>query len=140
MYAKINLTSITSKILLRRKPVDDVTNMFLSFRKPRTLAPAKTVSRKQRVYRIGVDHEYEGDFTEMSKHSWVYQDAKEMERLTAKLVISSKELWAPTPNLSWLLNIYPPNTRKHPLLCDIVPRVIRSLLVLLGVQRRKQTP
>ena len=67
MYAKINLTSITYEILLPRKPVDPVTNMFLSFRKPRTLAPAKTVSSKQQVYLIGVDREYEGVFTEMRK-------------------------------------------------------------------------
>ena len=67
MYAKINLTSITSEIPLPRKPVDLVTNMFLSFRKPRTLAHAKTVSSKQHVYLIGVDREYEGVFTEMRK-------------------------------------------------------------------------
>ena len=69
MYAKINLTSIASEILLRRKSVDLVTNMFLSFRKPRTMAPAKTVSSKQQVYLIGVDREYEGVFTDMSKQS-----------------------------------------------------------------------
>ena len=69
MYVKINLTSITSEILLWRKPVDPVTNMFLSFIKPRTLAPAKTVSSKQQVYLIGVDREYEGVFTQTSKQS-----------------------------------------------------------------------
>ena len=49
-----------------------------------------------------------------AKQSWVYRDAKELEGMTAKLVSSSTELWTPTSNLSWLLNIYPPNTRSLP--------------------------
>ena len=35
--------------------------------------------------------------------SWVYQAAKELERLTAKLVSSTTELWTPTPGLASLL-------------------------------------
>ena len=65
MYAKINNVWNT----FAEEPVDTDTNMFLSFRKPRTLALAKTVSNKQQVYLIGVDREYEGVFTEMSKQS-----------------------------------------------------------------------
>ena len=38
-----------------------------------------------------------------SQHSWVYQDAKEVERLSSKLVSSTTELWTPAPDLSWLL-------------------------------------
>ena len=39
--------------------------------------------------------------TQPSQHSWVYQDAKELERLTTELVNSTTELWTPTQDLSW---------------------------------------
>ena len=75
-----------------------------------------------------------------SQHSWVYQATKEMERLTTNLVSSSTELWTPTPNLSWILNIYPPNTRKHPLLCYTVPQAMPSLPVLFRVCKEENHP
>ena len=78
--------------------------------------------------------------THPSQHSWVYRATKELEILTAKLVSSSTELWTPAPNLSLLLNIYPPNTRKYPLLCYIVPRAMPSLLVLFRVCKEENQP
>ena len=75
-----------------------------------------------------------------SQHKWVYQAANEMDRLTAKLVSSSTELWTLAPNLAWLLNIYPPNTRKHPLLCYTVPQAMPSLLVLFKVCKEENNP
>ena len=41
--------------------------------------------------------------TQPSQHSWVYQAAKELERMTAKLVSSTTELWTPAPDLAWIL-------------------------------------
>ena len=38
--------------------------------------------------------------TQPRKHSWVYEDAKELERMIAKLVSSTPELWTPTPDLA----------------------------------------
>ena len=38
-----------------------------------------------------------------SKHRWVYQATKELERLTAKLVSSNTELWTPAPDWAWIL-------------------------------------
>ena len=38
-----------------------------------------------------------------SKQSWVYQAAKELERLTAKRMSSTTVLWTPAPDLAWLL-------------------------------------
>ena len=38
--------------------------------------------------------------TRPNQHSWVYQDAKELERMTAKLVRSTTELWTPAPDLA----------------------------------------
>ena len=38
--------------------------------------------------------------TQPSQHSWVYQAAKELERLTTKLVSSTPKLWTPAPDLS----------------------------------------
>ena len=35
-----------------------------------------------------------------AKQSWVYQDAREVERLNAKLVRSTIELWTPAPDLA----------------------------------------
>ena len=52
-----------------------------------------------------------------SKHNWVYQDVREVEGWIAKIVSLITELWTLAPDLAWLLNIYTPNTRKHPLLC-----------------------
>ena len=63
-----------------------------------------------------------------------------MERLTAKLVSSFKELLAHAPSLSWLLNIYPANIRKHPLLCYTVPRFMPSLPVLFRVCKEENQP
>ena len=64
---------------------------------------------------------------------WVYQDTKEVERLTAKVVSSIREIWTPTLDLALILNIFTPNIRKHPLLCYIVPQAMPSLLVLFRV-------
>ena len=75
-----------------------------------------------------------------AKQSWVYQDGKEQERLTAKLVSSSMELWTPTPNLSWLLNIYSPNTRKHPFLYYTVPWAMPFLPMLFRVCKEENHP
>ena len=38
--------------------------------------------------------------TQSSQHGWVYQATKELERLTAKLVSSTPDLWTPTPDLA----------------------------------------
>ena len=71
----------------------------------------------------------------------VYQATNEMDRLTTKLVSASTKLWTPAPKMAWLLNINPPNTRKHPLLFYIVPRVMPSLPVLFRVcKEEKQSP
>ena len=79
--------------------------------------------------------------TQPSQQSWVYRIAKELERLTDKLVSSSKELSTPAPDLSWLL--------KH--LHTQQKEESRSMLHsplgyafpssdIHGVQRRKPTP
>ena len=34
------------------------------------------------------------------QHCWVYQAAKEMKMMTAKIVSSTPELWTPTPDLA----------------------------------------
>ena len=72
--------------------------------------------------------------------SWVYQATKEVERLTTKLVSSLPEIWTPTPDLAWLLNIYTPNTRKHPPLSYTVPWTMPSLLVLFRVCKEENQP
>ena len=38
--------------------------------------------------------------TQPSQHSWVYQDAKEVERLNAKLVNPTPKLWTPALDLA----------------------------------------
>ena len=74
-----------------------------------------------------------------AKQSWVYQAAKEMERLIAKLVSSSTELWTPTPNLAWK---HLPTQHK-----EASPSFLHSPLgygfpssAIQGVQRRKPAP
>ena len=39
----------------------------------------------------------------MPTSRWVYQDGKEVEILTTRLVSSILELWTPSPNIAWLL-------------------------------------
>ena len=63
-----------------------------------------------------------------------------MERPTAKLVSSILDLWTPTMDLAWLLNIYRPNTRKHPLLYYTVPQAMPSLPVLFRVCKEENQP
>ena len=63
-----------------------------------------------------------------------------MEKLTAKLASSIPKLWTPTLDLAWLLNIYTPNTRKHPLLCYTVPRAMPSLPVFFRVCKEENQP
>ena len=42
--------------------------------------------------------------TQPSQHSWFYQAAKELERLTAKLVSSKIEPWTHALDIAWILN------------------------------------
>ena len=79
--------------------------------------------------------------TQPSQHSWVYQATKGMERMTAKLVSSTTELWTPTPDLSWLLK------HLHTQHKESSPSLLHSPLVyafpsnaIQGVQRRKPAP
>ena len=48
-------------------------------------------------------NKYERIENQPSQQRWVYRAAKELERLTDKLVSSTTELSTPTPDLSWLL-------------------------------------
>ena len=74
-----------------------------------------------------------------AKHSWVYQATREVEGWIAKLLISIIKLWTPAPDLAWLLNIYTPITRKHPLLYYTVPQAMPSIPVLFRVCKEENT-
>ena len=82
---------------------------------------------------IRVTHSQGYNKTQAFQHSWVYQATKEMERLTAKLVSSTTEVWTPAPNLAWLLKHLHTQHKEHPLLYYIVPRAMPSFLVLFRV-------
>ena len=72
--------------------------------------------------------------------SWVYQAVREVERLTAKLVNSTPELWTPTSDLAWFVKNYTPNKRKHSLLYYTVPHAMASLPMLFRVCKEENQP
>ena len=78
--------------------------------------------------------------THPSPHSWVYQDAKELETLTAKLVRSTTKLWTPILDITWLLKHLHTQHKEHPLLCYMVPQAMPSLQVLFRVCKEENQP